>query len=80
MDRRDFIRKLGISGLSAAGIGAITGASMQLARAADATRDATQVTREEYEALKSKYENLDSRTKLIVRGMLVLLGLDILLI
>ena len=45
-----------------------------------AASNAQEITREEFDALKKKYDDLDGRTKLMMRGMLLLLGLDILLI
>lgn len=74
MERRQFIRGLGVSTLGAAGIGAV---ASQFTQAADNIQE---ITREEFEALQKKYDDLDGRTKLMLRGMLLLLGLDILLI
>lgn len=74
MERRKFLRSLSVSTLGIAGIGAM---ASQFGQAAS---NAQEITREEFDALKKKYDDLDGRTKLMMRGMLLLLGLDILLI
>lgn len=74
MERRKFLTGLGVSTLGAAGIGTVA------AQFGQAANTAQEITREEFDALKKKYDDLDGRTKLMIRGMLILVGLDILLI
>jgi len=74
MERSKFLRSLGVSTLGVAGIGAM---ASQFGQAAS---NAQEIKREEFDVLKKKYDDLDGRTKLMIRGMLVLLGLDILLL
>jgi hypothetical protein len=73
MERRNFLRNFGISTL---GIASISAVGAQISQAASTTQE---ITREEFDALKKKYEDLDGRSKLMIRGMLLLLGLDFLL-
>jgi len=74
MERRNFLKNLGVTTLGVAGIGAIGSQFVQ------AAQQAQEITRDEFDALKKKYDDLDGRTQLMIRGMLLLLGLDILLI
>ena len=70
--RRAFMRMLGIS---SAGI-SVAGAAQLLKDKAD---NGLGITRAEIEKLKADYENLDRRTKIILRVVLVFSGLDLFL-
>jgi hypothetical protein len=70
--RRAFMRMLGIS---SAGI-SVAGAAQLLKDKAD---NGLGITRAEIEKLKADYENLDRRTKIILRVILVFSGLDLFL-
>ena len=62
-------------GLSSAGI-SVAGAAQLLKDKAD---NGLGITRAEIEKLKADYENLDRRTKIILRVILVFSGLDLFL-
>ena len=70
--RRAFMRMLGIS---SAGI-SVAGAAQLLK---DKAGIGLGITRAEIEKLKADYENLDRRTKIILRVILVFSGLDLFL-
>ena len=70
--RRAFMRMLGIS---SAGI-SVAGAAQLLK---DKAGNGLGITRTEIEKLKADYENLDRRTKIILRVILVFSGLDLFL-
>jgi DNA polymerase III delta subunit len=70
--RRAFMRMLGIS---SAGI-SVAGAAQLLK---DKAGNGLGITRAEIEKLKADYENLDRRTKIILRVILVFSGLDLFL-
>ena len=76
--RRDFIKKFASAsaGVSAALIanGAI------IANSAIQVKQSGDLAKEEIEQLKNAYAELDKKTKLMVRGMFVLLGVDFLLL
>ncbi len=71
--RRNFIKKLTMTtaGVSAAAL--VTNTAGQVKRGGDIAKD-------DLERLSRAYTDLDKRTKIIVRGMFVLLGIDVLLI
>ena len=70
--RRDFIKKLASAsaGVSAA---LVANSAIQIKQSGD-------LAKEEIEQLKNAYAELDKKTKLMVRGMFVLLGVDFLLL
>ena len=70
--RRDFIKKFASAsaGVSAA---LVANSAIQIKQSGD-------LAKEEIEQLKNAYAELDKKTKLMVRGMFVLLGVDFLLL
>ena len=70
--RRDFIKKFASAsaGVSAA---LVANSDIQIKQSGD-------LAKEEIEQLKNAYAELDKKTKLMVRGMFVLLGVDFLLL
>ena len=72
LERRKFLKLLGVS---SAGI--TTAAAFAASR--EKISDGSEHARQEIERLKEAYENLDGRSKLILRLILAMSGLDILL-
>jgi len=72
LERRRFLKFIG---LSSAGI--TTAAAIAASR--EKISDGSELAKEEIEKLKQAYENLDTRSKLILRLILAVSGLDILL-
>jgi hypothetical protein len=70
--RREFIKKF-------AGNTVLLSASSVIANSAHKMSHGRDLTKDELESLSSSYNNLDTRTRWMVRGMFVLLGIDILL-
>lgn len=72
LERRKFLKLIGVSS-----------AGLAVASAVDASKeklsDGSDQAKEEIERLKEAYENLDGRSKLILRLILAMSGLDILL-
>ncbi len=70
--RRDFIKKFASAsaGVSAA---LVANSAIQIKQGGD-------LAKEEIDQLKNAYAELDKKTKLMVRGMFVLLGIDFLLL
>ena len=70
--RRDFIKKFASAsaGVSAA---LVANSAIQIKQSGD-------LAKEEIDQLKNAYAELDKKTKLMVRGMFVLLGIDFLLL
>jgi hypothetical protein len=74
--RRNFIKKFGIA---TAGVSA----SALLANGAQQIKQIKQsgdLAKDELDRLSKAYSDLDKRTQLIMRGMFVLLGIDVLLL
>ena len=73
MGRRNFIKKLTMTtaGVSVAALVANTAAHV---------KQGGDIAKDDLERLSRAYTDLDKRTKIIVRGMFVLLGIDVLLI
>jgi hypothetical protein len=72
LERRRFLKFLG---LSSAGITTATA----IAASRDKINDGSELAKAEIEKLKKSYEELDNRSKLILRLILVASGLDIFL-
>ena len=72
-DRRRFLKQFG---LGAAGV---TAASLALA-SADRVKEQGSLAKAEIDRLQHAYDKLDARTKLLTRGLILLLGLDFLLL
>ncbi|MFL2523605.1 MAG: twin-arginine translocation signal domain-containing protein [Candidatus Azotimanducaceae bacterium] len=72
LERRKFLKFLGVS---SAGLGVASA----MAASKEKINDGSDQAKEEIERLKEAYENLDGRSKLILRLLLALSGLDILL-
>lgn len=73
VERRQFLKKLG---LGAAGITTATVMSASLSQ----VKQSGVAAKEEIDKLARKYDKLDRRSKLMMRGMFVLLGIDVLLL
>ena len=73
VERRQFLKKLG---LGAAGISA----AAVMAGGLSQVKQGGAVAKEELDKLSEKYARLDKRSKLMMRGMFVLLGIDVLLL
>lgn len=73
--RRNFIKKL-----SFATAGASASASALLVSSTAQIKQGGEIAKDELDRLSDAYADLDKRTKMIVRGMCVLLGIDVLLI
>ena len=71
--RRKFIKKLTFATASAS-------ASALLLNSATQLKHSGEIAKDELDKLSEAYADLDKRTKMIVRGMCVLLGIDVLLI
>ena len=72
LERRKFLKLLGIS---SAGVGV----AAAIAASKEKIDDGSEHARQEIEKLKAAYESLDNRSKLILRLILAMSGLDILL-
>ena len=72
-ERRNFIKKFGIA---TAGVSA----SALLANGAQQSKQSGDLAKDELDRLSKAYSDLDKRTQLIMRGMFVLLGIDVLLL
>ena len=72
LERRKFLKLLGIS---SAGIGVASA----IAASKEKIQDGSEQAKQEIERLKTAYEELDGRSKLILRLILALSGLDLLL-
>ena len=70
--RRDFIKKFA-SASAGASAALIANSAIQIKQGGD-------LAKEEIDHLKNAYAELDKKTKLMVRGMFVLLGIDFLLL
>jgi hypothetical protein len=70
--RRDFIKKFATA---SAGV-----STALLANSAIQIKQGGDLAKEEIDQLKNAYAELDKKTKLMVRGMFVLLGIDFLLL
>lgn len=70
--RRDFIKKF-VSASAGASAALIANSAIQIKQGGD-------LAKEEIDQLKNAYAELDKKTKLMVRGMFVLLGIDFLLL
>ena len=70
--RRDFIKKFA-SASAGASAALIANSAIQIKQGGD-------LAKEEIDQLKNAYAELDKKTKLMVRGMFVLLGIDFLLL
>lgn len=71
--RRKFIKKLTFATAGAS-------ASALLLNSANQLKHSGEIAKDELDRLSGAYADLDKRTKMIVRGMCVLLGIDVLLI
>ena len=71
--RRSFIKKFGIA---TAGVSV----SALLANGAHQIKQSGDLAKDELDRLSKAYSDLDKRTQLIMRGMFVLLGIDVLLL
>lgn len=72
LERRKFLKLIGIS---SAGVGVASA----IAASKEKIGDGSEIAKQELERLKAAYEDLDGRSKLILRLILALSGLDILL-
>ena len=72
LERRKFLKLIGVS---TAGLGVASAVAASKEKISDGSEQAKQ----EIERLKKAYEELDGRSKLILRLILALSGLDILL-
>lgn len=72
-DRRRFLKQFG---LGAAGV---TAGSLALA-GAEQVKETGSLAKAELERLQLAYDKLNTRTKLLTRGLLILLGLDLFLL
>lgn len=70
--RRDFIKKFATASAGASAA-LIANSAIQIKQGGD-------LAKEDIEQLKNAYAELDKKTKLMVRGMFVLLGVDFLLL
>lgn len=70
--RRDFIKKFACASAGASAA-LIANSAIQIKQGGD-------LAKEEIDQLKNAYAELDKKTKLMVRGMFVLLGIDFLLL
>lgn len=73
VQRRQFLKRFG---MGAAGISAAVFVSDGLSKA----KQGKDLAKEELDNLSEKYAKLDKRTKLMMRGMFALLGIDVLLL
>ena len=72
LERRKFLKLLGISSAGVGVAAAITASKEKI-------DDGSEQAKQEMEKLKAAYESLDNRSKLILRLILAMSGLDILL-
>lgn len=72
LERRKFLKFLGVSSAGLSVASAVAASQEKLS-------DGSDQAKEEIERLKEAYENLDGRSKLILRLILAMSGLDILL-
>ena len=72
LERRNFLRMMGVSSL-----GVTTAATIAASR--DKISDGSEAAKAEIDQLKEAYEQLDNRSKLILRVILAMSGLDLLL-
>lgn len=72
LERRNFLKLLGIS---SAGVGVASA----IATSKEKIDDGSEQAKQEIERLKAAYESLDNRSKVILRLILAMSGLDILL-
>ena len=72
LERRNFLRMMGVSSLGVT-------AAATIAASRDKISDGSEAAKAEIEQLKEAYEQLDNRSKLILRVILAMSGLDILL-
>ena len=72
LERRNFLRMLGVSSVGVT-------AAATIAASRDKISDGSEAAKAEIEKLKEAYEQLDGRSKLILRVILAMSGLDILL-
>lgn len=72
LERRKFLKFLGVSSAGLSVASAVAASKEKLS-------DGSDQAKEEIERLKEAYENLDGRSKLILRLILAMSGLDILL-
>ena len=70
LSRRRLLRAMGVSTAGVAAAGAIAASREKVVQASDATK-------EELAELKKQFDALDKRSKLILRVVLVLSGLDL---
>ena len=70
LSRRRLLRAMGVSTAGVAAAGAIAASREKIVEASDATK-------EELTELKKQFDALDKRSKLILRVVLVLSGLDL---
>ncbi|MDG1032674.1 MAG: hypothetical protein P8Q28_08705 [Luminiphilus sp.] len=70
LSRRRLLRAMGVSTAGVAAAGAIAASREKIVEASDATK-------EELAELKKQFDALDKRSKLILRVVLVLSGLDL---
>ena len=70
LSRRRLLRVMGVSTAGVAAAGAIAASREKIVQASDATK-------EELAELKKQFDALDKRSKLILRVVLVLSGLDL---
>lgn len=73
VQRRKFLKSFG---MGAAGVSAAVLLSNGLSKA----KQGGDLAKEELDKLSEKYAKLDKRSKLMMRGMFVLLGIDVLLL
>jgi len=73
VQRRKFLKRFG---MGAAGVSAAVLLSDGLSK----TKQGGDLAKEELDKLSEKYAKLDKRTKLMMRGMFVLFGIDVLLL
>jgi len=73
VQRRKFLKRFG---MGAAGISTAVLLSNGLSKA----KQGGDIAKEELDKLSEKYAKFDKRTKLMMRGMFVLLGIDVLLL
>ena len=72
LERRKFLRLMGVSSLGVT-------AAATIAASRDKINDGGDAAKAEIEKLKEAYEKLDGRSKLILRVILAMSGLDIIL-
>ena len=73
VERRQFLKKIGLGAAGATTAAVMTESLSQIKQSGAAAK-------EEIDKLSQKYAMLDKRSKLMMRGMFVLLGIDVLLL